>query len=457
MAQITKRPRYHFTPVKGWINDPNGLYFHSGYFHILYQYNKYDTLWGMPMIGHSRTVDFLSFEEVEEALVPREEYEKDPCGGCFSGSIIKKDDKWYFVYTGSVFKNGTLKQTQNVAISRDGYAFKRFSANPVIKEPPEGADLNFRDPKVFILDGVYYMVLGCKIGPVGAVFLYSSPDMLNWSYEKVLYKGEKEDGTLFECPDFYEISVGKWVLTFSPENNRYGIRSLGVTGSFDKESLVFTPKKKIRLDYGLDYYARQSYFVDRRRITLSWLNQWHWMSTFQGHGETESEGWCGCLSMPREEKVIEGNLLSYPIEEIVSRFKKEGGEKREITGENELIITPSSYSFRLTLVTERGQSLSGEVVIVAGSFTFYVNYERAFLLAVPEGKNSALIPLREDGDITLDFFFDNSVLELFVNNGESSASWIFTPEVDKPEIAISVNQKKAVVEYGLFYLEREDI
>ncbi len=456
MAKMRKRPEYHFTAQKGWINDPNGLYFQDGYFHILYQYNKSDTSWGMTAIGHAITSDFLHYEEVGEILLPSEEYEKDPRGGCFSGSIIKKDNVWYFVYTGSVIQNEGLKQTQNIAVSKDGYTFTRFSGNPVIKEPIEGADPNFRDPKVFVLDGCYYMAVGCKIGPLGAVFLYSSSDMFSWSYQGVLYKGNEEDGTLFECPDFYEIYGGKWVLTFSPENNRYGIRSFAVTGSFDKKSLIFTPQCKKCLDYGLDFYARQSYLIGTRRIALSWLNQWPWMSTFQGHGEAADEGWCGCLSMPREEKIIKGRLISFPVDEIISHFERVESGEIEITSKENFIITPSSYSFRLSVVIDRKESHSGEVVIVAGSFTFRINYERNFITALPAGKNSSFIPLKGDGDVVLDFFFDNSVLELFVDNGESSASWIFTPEVECPRICIGVNQKDAFLKYSLFYLKKEE-
>ena len=110
MAQITQRPRYHFTAPKGWINDPNGFFFLDGWFHLFYQFNREHTEWASPSIGHSRTRDFIRFEELAEALVPKEKYDLSPSGGCFSGSVIKKDGKYHLLYTGSVTENGVLSQ-----------------------------------------------------------------------------------------------------------------------------------------------------------------------------------------------------------------------------------------------------------------------------------------------------------------------------------------------------------
>ncbi len=454
MAEITQRPEYHFTPRKGWINDPNGLYYLDGRWHILYQYNAEDTVWGSPSIGHAVTSDFVCYDEADEALIPHEDYEIDSRGGCFSGSVISKDDELCFIYTGSVFKEEKLKQTQNLAFSEDGFKFHRHENNPVIAEPPEMADENFRDPKVFRIGSSYYMVTGCRMGNDVAVFLYSSVNLEKWNYQGILYKGSGEDGTLAECPDFYQLDNTSWMLTFSPENHPQGIRSLGIIGSFDSKKLIFIPKKKIRLDYGLDYYARQTYAFNGRRIVLSWLNQWPWMSTFQDHGETEQEGWRGSLSMPREEKMANGVRLEYPVKEITSRFIT-AEEKIAVVRKNDSVeIFPSSASFLFSISIDKGRSNGGEISVECGAFRFMVNYERKYIAVLPEGKNSSIIPIASDYT-TLDFFFDNSILELFVNKGEASASWIFTRKTKKPGIILNVNQKQTSVRYSLSYIKEE--
>lgn len=450
-----QRPKYHFSPYKGWINDPNGLYYLNDKWHILYQYNARDIVWGMPSIGHTVTSDFIHYNEVDEALIPHKDYEKDSHGGCFSGSIINKDNKFCFFYTGSVYKDGKLKQTQNLAYSENGYKFLRYKSNPIIKKPPEGADNSFRDPKVFKIDERYFMVTGCQIGNDVAVFLYSSLNLENWNYRGVLYKGNGESGTLAECPDFYQLDDTMWMLTLSPENHPQGIRSLGIVGLFNSEELIFTPKKEVRLDYGLDYYARQTYLFNKRRIVLSWLNQWPWMSTFQSYGDTAEEGWRGSLSMPREEKTVNGIRKEYPIEEIRGRFYISERKDVTVTKGGSIEIFPSSFSFLFSFNIDKSRSSSGEITIESDIFRFLINYERKYIIALPEGKNSSVIPIESNGNTTIDLFFDNSILEFFVNKGESCASWIFTRKVEKPVIILSVNQKKASVGYSLSYIKEE--
>lgn len=450
MAQITQRPRYHFTAPKGWINDPNGFFFLDGWFHLFYQFNREHTEWASPSIGHSRTRDFIRFEELAEALVPKEKYDLSPSGGCFSGSVIKKDGKYHLLYTGSVTENGVLSQTQNLAVSDDGIHFERYSDNPVIPCPPEGADLNFRDPKVFEHSGKYWMVTGCRKDGVFAVFLYSSADLVSWTYKGVLCQGDGEDGTLAECPDLYPLDDGKWLLTLSPEYNADGIRSLGIIGRADLEECRFEKLGSFPLDYGPDYYARQCYLHGERRIAFAWLNQWPWMSHYQDHGAGPEEGWCGCLGMPREETYEDGVLMCRPVKELDGKFRTDEGGVLHVTPEHPGVLSLSSYSFRLSITVKR-KCESGEVVMKLDPFVFHISPEHSYVLVLPEGKNSSVIPLEKERETRLDFYFDNSVLELFADGGRRSASWIFRRKMEKAEPEFSVFQKSCDLSYEVAY------
>ena len=114
------RPFFHFAPEKGWMNDPNGLVWFKGSYHLFFQYNPYHCSWDSMHWGHAVSGDLLHWRQVDCALVPDEKYDKDPTGGCFSGSPVVWEDKLYLVYTASAKKDGKTVQTQCAAVSEDG-------------------------------------------------------------------------------------------------------------------------------------------------------------------------------------------------------------------------------------------------------------------------------------------------------------------------------------------------
>ena len=130
------RPRMHFSPERGWINDPNGLIHFKGMYHLFFQFNPYSTRWGMMHWGHAVSHARIDWQVLPLALTPSEEYELDEKGGCFSGSAIEKDGRLYLFYTGSVIRDGRTIQTQNMAFSDDGIHFEKHPGNPIISELP---------------------------------------------------------------------------------------------------------------------------------------------------------------------------------------------------------------------------------------------------------------------------------------------------------------------------------
>jgi len=150
-----RRMKYHFEPQSGWMNDPNGLVYFRGQYHAFFQHNPYDTKWGPMHWGHAVSDDLLTWKELPIALTPDMPYENG--GGCFSGSAVVKDDLLYLFYT-SVSKE--FGQTQSLATSADGIHFQKYEQNPIIRSFPPDGSKEFRDPKVTLINGIYYMVVG---------------------------------------------------------------------------------------------------------------------------------------------------------------------------------------------------------------------------------------------------------------------------------------------------------
>ena len=207
-----KKLKYHYKPQKGWINDPNGLVYYKGYYHVFYQHAPdFETPWHQPMHwGHARTKDFITWEELPVALAPDCEYDSN---GCWSGTAIVKDGVLYLFYA-SV--QGEQKiQTVSVAYSSDGINFVKHNCNPVIKTYPEDGGPDFRDPAVCYIDGQYFCVMatGNPSTKMGRLLLYKSQNLLEWEYEGIMC--EWENSKFAECPSFVKAENGKYLLTAS--------------------------------------------------------------------------------------------------------------------------------------------------------------------------------------------------------------------------------------------------
>ena len=209
------RQRYHFMAETGWINDPNGVIYYKGKYHFFYQYNPYHGFWENMHWGHAVSEDMLHWEYLPPALAPSEEYEDHLKGGCFSGSAIEHEGKLYLMYTAAANHGKGFVQTQCIAYSEDGIHFEKYEKNPVLTAPKGVAQDSFRDPKVWRHEGLYYMVCGASKDKKGQALLYRSEDMLQWSFVNVLAESRGEWGSMWECPDFFEIGR-RYVLTFSP-------------------------------------------------------------------------------------------------------------------------------------------------------------------------------------------------------------------------------------------------
>ena len=316
--------KYHYRPSKGWVNDPNGLVYFQGYYHVFYQHAPdYETPWKQPMHwGHTRTKDFLNWEDLPVALFPDKTYDNN---GCWSGTAIVKDERLYLLYASVHTPDGSGEkiQTVSVAYSNDGIHFEKYFGNPVIDHyPPEGGP-DFRDPAICRVGDTYYCVMatGNPNEKVARLLLYKSEDLLRWKYMGVM--SEWPDCRYAECPSFMPAGE-KYLLTASvcPLKSRHYFEAM--YGCFD--GAKFTVEHHAEIDKGPDQYAGQTFIDHRgRNILITWIPGWR----YSGYAKKD----IGCMSIPRELKLVDGKITAYPVEELQFLLKdKDECVKRTETG-----------------------------------------------------------------------------------------------------------------------------
>ena len=280
------RPIYHHTPLYGWMNDPNGMFYKDGVWHLYYQYNPYGSQWENMTWAHSTSRDLVHWEAQPLAL------EADWLGSIFSGSCITNGSDVVAFYT-----SAGMSQTQSMAVSKDnGRTFKKYEGNPVItSDKPD-----FRDPNVFWYEPTKRWVMILAVGQ--EMQLYSSADLKAWKYESSFGQEYGNHSGVWECPDLFELEVRseelgvnsnlksqtsnlkskKWVLicNINPGGPFGGSATQYFVGSFDghKFTCESMPKVTKWLDYGKDHYATVSFYnaPENRRVVLAWMSNWQY-------------------------------------------------------------------------------------------------------------------------------------------------------------------------------------
>jgi fructan beta-fructosidase len=263
------RSQFHFSPQRGWTNDPNGLVYYKGEYHLFFQHNPYGWAWGNMHWGHAVSSDLIHWREVGEALYP------DDSGTMFSGSAVVDWNNTSGFGTNEApplvlaYTAAGNPLTQCIAYSSDGRNFTKFTGNPVLKNITAGN----RDPKIIWHEPTKRWVMVLYVegeSKKHTIRFYNSADLKAWELTSVIEGGTDADKYLFECPDFFELPVdddkanSRWVLTGA--DSQYAI------GTFDGRT--FTPEiSRIRDVQGAGYYAAQTFsdVPDGRRIQIGWI------------------------------------------------------------------------------------------------------------------------------------------------------------------------------------------
>ncbi len=308
------RPRIHFTPAAHWMNDPNGMVYHKGIYHLFFQYYPLSSVWGPMHWGHATSTDLIHWKEQPIALFP------DSLGYIFSGSIVVdkknssgfgKNDEPPLV---AIFthhdpkreKEFTDFQYQSLAYSNDdGKTWIKYSGNPVLKNP---GIIDFRDPKVmwYELQKKWIMTLATK----DRITFYSSPDLINWSKESEFGHNAGAHGGVWECPDLFPLNHnGKkiWVLVVSinPGGPNGGSATQYFLGNFNGHEFIPSHSNIKWIDYGPDDYAGVTWSnTGNSKIFLGWMSNWDYATI------VPTTTWRSALTLPRNLKLVQvGNEL----------------------------------------------------------------------------------------------------------------------------------------------------
>lgn len=295
------RPRFHFTAPRNWINDPNGLCFHDGRYHLYYQYNPGAAKWGDIHWGHASSADLVSWRDEPVALAPSP---GPDAGGCFSGSFALVDGLPTLYYTGYTPE----RQVQCAATSDDLIHWSKHPGRTLVQPPPGVEVHDFRDPYVLRHGEHWYMVLGASQDHArGQCLLYRSEDGISWDYRGVLYAAEDSRlGVMWECPNLFPLG-DKWVLTVSLW---LGLGVHVFVGRFENER--FVPEWEGPLDVDAGAFAHLTMRAPDGRSL-----QWAWINEQREQHLIDADGWAGAMTVPRQLGLdARGRLTQAPVPEI---------------------------------------------------------------------------------------------------------------------------------------------
>lgn len=484
------RPQFHFSPETGWMNDPNGMVYYDGEYHLFYQYTPKEINIPSPKHwGHAISTDLVRWEHLPAALSP------DPLGEIWSGSAVvdwkntsgyRTGDEAVLVAIFTHFQNGL--QQQSTAFSNDrGRTWTKYAGNPVIPNP----GLNdFRDPKVFWHPGSERWVMVLAVGD--RVMFYTSPNLIDWQFSSQFGELEGAHGGVWECPDLFPLNVDgnpneeMWVLLVSVGSGapNGGSGTQYFIGSFDGETFTnHLPAAAVKwVDYGLDNYAGVTFSDiptrDGRRIFMGWMSNWIYAY------RVPTTPWRGAMTLPRELRLVTGpdgdpRLMASPVLELEKLrvkqtdllYSPEGIPEittipsgytpmsQEINGKPlEIILdiepgTASQFGIRLKNETDDqvliGYDVQAQVLFIDRRSSGIVDFDNSF------GRHTHTAPLKlESNTLHLHIFIDRSSIEVFGNGGTVVITdQIFPNEKINEEAFYTLNGNAKILKLDAWELE----
>ena len=343
------RPAYHHTPQYGWMNDPNGMFYKDGEWHLYYQYNPYGSLWENMTWGHSVSKDLVHWEALPLAI------EADALGTIFSGScVVDKDNTAGFGKNAVIafYTSAGEAQTQSMAYSTDGgRTFNKYGKNPVVTfNAPD-----FRDPKVFWYDGTNRWIMMLAVGQ--EMQIWSSANLKDWQKESSFGSEYGNHGGVWECPDLLKIE-DKWVLicNINPGGPFGGSATQYFVGQFDgrKFTCESMPKVTKWLDYGKDHYATVSFYnaPENRRVVLAWMSNWQYAN------QVPTKQFRSANSIPRDLGLFtHGNETYVSVVPSKEMLAIRGGKLKKPTETCEIVVDMKNQA-EIVLTNSKGEQVT---------------------------------------------------------------------------------------------------
>ena len=406
-------PSFHIYPKSGLLNDPNGLIFDGEKYHIFYQWYPFDSIHGMKHWKHMTTKDFITFEE-EETLIPEKEFESH---GCYSGGAIKIDEDILCFYTGNTKQGMNLDRVsyQNIAVYNQGD--KKFTDKYIVAKTPNGYTQHFRDPKPWIVNGEIRFICGAQREDESGTAVIFSYDKDKRSSKVIgeleIESFDNENVFMWECPDLFKLDK-KDVFIWCPQgikkdkhkfNNNYS--TLYATGELVDNKIQSSYIDQ--LDYGFDFYAPQT-FTDKEDTLLI-----GWAGIPDAIYPSDKYKWQGMLTIPKVIEIQENKLIQKPHKSIYSLIQKETKDINLSKSYIKSYINNEEFELKLFKNKETFISISYKNNI----FTLdRENTKQTEFMKKYGSKRSV-----EINDFkNIEIFIDNSIIEIFINEGE----YVFT-------------------------------
>lgn len=389
------RSIYHHTPVYGWMNDPNGMFYKDGVWHLYYQYNPYGSQWENMTWAHSTSTDLIHWKNHGKVIQP------DALGTIFSGSsVVDKENTAGFGKDAVVafYTSAGAAQTQSIAYSTDnGETFKKYVNNPILtSDVPD-----FRDPNVFWNEEVKQWNLILAAGQ--QMNIYSSKNLKDWKYESSFGEGYGNHGGVWECPDLLKMG-DKWVLicNINPGGPFGGSATQYFVGSFDGHKFTCESKPEVTkwMDYGKDHYATVSFSnaPDGRIVVLPWMSNWQYAN------QVPTQQFRSANGLPRDLGLYSYNGEDYvsvkPSPEVFAAFEKKPSGRLQSAAYIEVTNIKSNAS--IVLSNDKGERVT----------------------MVYDGKNATFSMDRTESGVT-DFHSDFKAKTVAPTNGVIKSMQIF--------------------------------
>jgi fructan beta-fructosidase len=451
------RPNLHFTASRMWLNDPNGMFFLDGIYHLFYQHYPNESKWGPMHWGHAISKNLLDWEHLPIALYP------DELGFAFSGSCLY--DKENVSKLGKGEKSPLLAiytrhnpqdhtETQNIAYSTDFVNFEKYSGNPVIPNP---GLKDFRDPKVFWnpVHECWSIVLAAN----NSVFFYRSANLIDWKYTGEFSTKENGAFGICECPDCIAIETEegmKWVLIISmilesDDTKEPFWKTQYFVGDFDGNTFINTERSEdvLWLNYGFDHYAGVVFQNTAKPILMAWANNWAYA------GKVPTSAYQGQMSLACEVK-LQKTYKGYRV--TLLPIAPEPKESRQILSDGGCSLESQTFGLvaegrgdgRIIIQNDFGEKLIIEVkddeIIVDRSNADRKDFSEAY--QKPEyGK--VVVQRYTQGDFKLQIIFDVSIVEVFAEDGLIPITMSAYPHKPYDSLLLEGNMTSGLITYGM--------
>jgi len=446
------RPYFHFSPAQNWTNDPNGLVYHEGEWHIFYQHNPFENKWGHMSWGHAVSKDLVNWEHLPVAIP------EDSVWIFSGGVVIDKNNTSGFgansmvaIYTADYHGK---KENQQLAYSTDkGRTWTKYKNNPIIAKPlPNGKVMkDFRDPNMFWHEPSKQWIMVVALPTEFKVHIYGSKNLINWTFLSEFGK-QGDFSKIWECPSLIELPVegeqtSKWVLFISASNpNQDFVGMQYFVGNFNGKTFTNdnSADTKLYVDYGKDFYAAIPFSNAPKKTILGWMASWQYtdaLPTFP---------WKGQMSIPREislKKTQAGlRLIQRPAEEVLKAKNWKGIVQMEEMGieeDNSMMWRNQTSSYMIDVEFELGSAREVGVKVMKNLTTnqetlvgyqkdseqLYINRINSGKIISPNFASMDASPLKlERGTVRLLIFVDQSSIEVFGNDGEAVVTSLIFPE-----------------------------